>query len=98
MKSLLCSELEMASGAVRDWMNLPDENEMLNEWPNLLQKCGLVRIAAWRNQGNQNKPALVHVLAQRGKLRALEFVVRAGLSPDAQRGDGCTPLSKCMRA
>ena len=75
--------------AVARWLERPDEKAMLKEWPTLLEKYGLDAIAAWRNEGNQHKPAVVHVLAQNGKARALECVLQAGLSPDVQRGDGC---------
>ena len=60
----------MAAAAIKRWVDLPDEKAMLNEWPGLQQKFGLDAIAAWRNEGNKNKPAAVHMLAQRGKARA----------------------------
>ena len=81
----------MAAGAIKRWVNLPDEKAMLSEWPDLRQKHGLAAIADWRNDGSKHKPAVVHMLAQRGKARVLECVLRAGLSPDVQRSDGCTP-------
>ena len=81
----------MAAAAIKRWVDLPDEKAMLNEWPGLQQKFGLDAIAAWRNEGNKNKPAAVHMLAQRGKALALKCVLQSGLSPDVQRGDGCTP-------
>ena len=61
----------MATGAIKRWLNLTTEEAILKEWPNLLEKHGLDAIAAWRNEGNKHKPAVVHMLAQRGKVQAL---------------------------
>ena len=71
-------------------MALMDEDAMLKEWPDLLEKFGLA-IGAWR-QASKQKNAVVHLLTQHGREKVLKRVVGDGLSLDVQRKDGCTCL------
>ena len=75
--------------AVKRWVELTDEDAMLEEWPELLRKFGLGAVGAWRN-ASELEAAVVHLLTQHGKERVLKRVVGDGLSLNVRRKDGCT--------
>ena len=68
--------LQMADAklAIRQWLALKDEDEMLQKWPGIVRNLGVDEIGRWRSHMNKNRPAVVHELTRHGKRRVLECV------------------------